>query len=138
LPKSQSELIGEETEWKETFNRLAETAPVQTWPILSALYTAEIEQAMEDTTELYRRELEGKEEQGYRCTNSKVLYAHVVTEELVVTEKNDHYGNDVRAFHLTKRDIIDGLLCLFPPHKFGKRNRTRPISQVRKGGDPRK
>jgi hypothetical protein len=40
------ELTGQDTDWKQTFNRLKEIAPVQYWePLLAALYTAEIDEA---------------------------------------------------------------------------------------------
>jgi hypothetical protein len=47
-------LLGETTEWRNTFKRLMEIAPVQTWePLLTALFTAELGMATEATGKLY-------------------------------------------------------------------------------------
>ena len=85
-------MLGEDTEWKETFDGLAETAPAQAWePILAALHTAELETATEDTPELHQQEMSKlKAEDEYHHTDSKVLCAHVETEELL-NKKNNHY-----------------------------------------------
>jgi hypothetical protein len=78
---------------------LTETAPVHTWePILAAWYTAEIEKATDDTTRNYTNRQE------HHFTDSKVLYAHAETEELLAA-KTDQYGNDARVFNLTQRVI---------------------------------
>ena len=101
------ELIGQETTWKDTFARLVETAPAQTWaPILAALYTAEVECATEETTKLYSDELNQRDsaDPARHFTDSKVLFAHAETEELL-TQKTDHYGTNARVFHLTEKVI---------------------------------
>jgi hypothetical protein len=42
------------------------------------------------------------------------IVARVPTEaEELLTEKNDHYGNNARVFTLTEKSSIDGLLSLF-------------------------
>jgi hypothetical protein len=47
------ELTADDTQWKDTFERLVETASAQTWaPIFAALYTAEVECATEETAQL--------------------------------------------------------------------------------------
>ena len=99
-------MLGEDTEWKETFDQLAETAPAQTWePMLSALCTAELETATEDTAELHQQEMSKlKTEEECHHTDSRVLHAHVETEELL-NEKNNHYGNDARVFNLTQQVV---------------------------------
>jgi uncharacterized membrane protein YccC len=88
-------LLGEDTEWKETFDRLAETAPAQTWePLLAALHTAELETATDDAAELHQQEMSKlKTDEECHHTDSRVLCAHVETEESL-NEKKNHCGND--------------------------------------------
>ena len=100
--KQVAQLPRDET---ETFHRLTERAPVQTWePLFAALYSAEIEKATEETEELYEQEMTSNEEHEYHCTDCKLLYAHIETEDMH-SEKNIQYGNGTIVFNLTQKVI---------------------------------
>jgi hypothetical protein len=99
------ELTTDETQWKNTFDRLAETAPEQTWaPMFAALCTAEVECATEETTRSHCDKMNkvDSSDPARHFTDSKVLFAHAETEELL-TQKTDQCGNNARAFHLTEK-----------------------------------
>ena len=105
--KQIKELTGRDTEWNQTFNRLKEVAPVQSWePLIAALYTAETDAASATTEKLYHEQInsEDLEDPKRHFTDSKVCFAVAETEELL-TEQNDHYGNDARVFNLTEKVI---------------------------------
>ena len=65
-------LLGDDTDWRDTFARLSDTAPAHTWePVLAALCAAEIAMASQETVELYKAEMESMEtEQDYHHTDS--------------------------------------------------------------------
>jgi hypothetical protein len=101
------ELTAQDTQWKDTSERLAETAPAQTWaPILSALYTAEVECVTEEMERLYGDEINQPDSSnpGRHFTDSKVLIVHAKMEELLA-QKTDQYGTNAQSFHLTEKLI---------------------------------
>ena len=58
------------------------------------MYSAEIDEATEETAELYEKEMIEKEmtndeEHEYHCNDCKVLYAHLKTEEML-SDNNNH------------------------------------------------
>ena len=101
------ELTRQETEWKQTFDRLKEVALVQSWePLIAVLYSAEVEEVTADTERLYCQQINPEEDDYPRrhFTDSKVCFAVAETEELL-TERTDHYGNNARVFTLTGKVI---------------------------------
>jgi hypothetical protein len=101
------ELTGRDTEWEQTFDRLKEVAPVQSWePLIAALHSAKVEEATAETERLYCQQINSAEEEDPRrhFTDSKACFAVAETEELL-TERTDHHGNDARVFTLTEKVI---------------------------------
>ena len=90
------------------------------------MYSAEIDKATEETAELYEKEMTNDEGHEYHCTNCKVLYAHVETEEML-SDKNNHDGNDARVFNLTQKVINRWTRLPLPPpaQKPGSMRQTR-------------
>jgi hypothetical protein len=115
LTEEISDADADDTEWKEVFTKLKDTTPMHTWaPMLAALYTAEIEEATQRTTDLYHNKINrndiNESNPDRHFTDGKVSLAHAETEELSPL-KTDQHGSDARAFNLTEK-VINGWTTL--------------------------